>query len=83
MNYTIQEIATIVSGKTYPHLVLYDPGVVQKIAIDSRVISGGKSTLFVALKTSKNDGHNFIQEAYNKGVRNFIIEKKSTPSPSQ
>lgn len=76
MNYTIQEIAAIVSGKIYPHLRLYDSGVVQKIAIDSRVISGGKSTLFVALKTSKNDGHNFIQEAYNKGVRNFIIEKK-------
>ena len=45
------------------------------IAYDSRKISRGADTLFVALKTSNRDGHDFIADAYQKGVRNFLVEK--------
>ncbi|MBP7506766.1 MAG: bifunctional UDP-N-acetylmuramoyl-tripeptide:D-alanyl-D-alanine ligase/alanine racemase [Prolixibacteraceae bacterium] len=43
------------------------------LSTDSRTIVSGSSTLFFALKTRSNDGHQFIRHAYDKGVRNFII----------
>ncbi len=45
------------------------------VAFDSRQISHGGQTLFVALKTSNRDGHGFIEDAYQKGVRNFLTEE--------
>jgi alanine racemase len=43
------------------------------LSTDSRTIVSGPSTLFFALKTNRNDGHQFIRHAYDKGVRNFVI----------
>jgi len=43
------------------------------LSVDSRTIVSGQSTLFFALKTKRNDGHQFIRHAYDKGVRNFVI----------
>ncbi|MDW3651572.1 MAG: alanine racemase [Bacteroidia bacterium] len=45
------------------------------IAYDSRKISRGAETVFIALKTENRDGHDFIADAYQKGVRNFLVEK--------
>ena len=73
MNYSLKEIATIVSGK----LILHDSSVaIQRISTDSRTISSASSTLFFAIKTSRNNGHNYLINAYNKGVRNFVVEKE-------
>lgn len=42
---------------------------------DSRNYFNPKDTLFFAIKTpGGNDGHKFIKELYDKGVRNFIVE---------
>src|SRR5690606_18927425 len=41
-------------------------------AIDSREHIG-KGTLFFAIVTEKNDGHKYITDAYQKGVRNFVV----------
>ncbi|MBD0296739.1 MAG: bifunctional UDP-N-acetylmuramoyl-tripeptide:D-alanyl-D-alanine ligase/alanine racemase, partial [Flavisolibacter sp.] len=43
---------------------------------DSRTITFGASSLFFALKTVHRDGHLFIQDAYKKGVRNFIVSEQ-------
>jgi alanine racemase len=43
------------------------------VAYDTRLISHGPETLFVALKTAHRDGHAFIAEAIQKGVRNFLV----------
>ena len=43
------------------------------IAIDSRAILEGKRTLFIAIKASHRNGHDFIKAAYEKGVRCFLI----------
>lgn len=40
---------------------------------DSRKISHEKNALFFAL-INRNDGHKYIQEAYQKGVRNFVLK---------
>ena len=41
--------------------------------IDSRKGKKFETSLFVALEGSSGDGHQFIEEMYNKGVRNFLI----------
>jgi alanine racemase len=49
------------------------------LSTDTRTIVSGKETLFFALNTGRNDGHNYLRKAYDKGVRNFVIsnEKKN------
>lgn len=49
-----------------------EPGI-SDLLIDSRKLISPAGCLFCALKTKKNDGHNYIRELYFKGVRNFII----------
>jgi alanine racemase len=46
------------------------------VAHDSRAISHGSETVFVALRTPNRDGHDFVADAYHKGVRTFLVERK-------
>jgi UDP-N-acetylmuramyl pentapeptide synthase len=69
--FTVFEIATIVKGK-----LLNDQlsGLsVNEILVDSRSLFRGEGTAFFAISTRRNDGHRFIGELYEKGVRCFII----------
>lgn len=50
--------------------------VFKNIAYDTRNIVNGENTLFFALTGEFRDGHSFIQNAYDKGVRCFVISKK-------
>jgi alanine racemase len=50
--------------------------VFKNIAYDTRNIVNGENTLFFALTGEFRDGHSFIQNAYEKGVRCFVISKK-------
>ena len=69
--YTSKEIATIIDGT----IIIEDQKdqVITDILIDSRRLITAEGCLFIALVTKKNDGHNYIQELYDKGVRSFII----------
>ena len=49
---------------------------INNIIYDTRKISYPDSSLFIAFKGSVNDGHDFIQQAYDKGIRAFIISKR-------
>lgn len=53
---------------------------VQGIAYDSRRVKPGY--LFVALKGSVLDGHDFIDDAVSRGARGIVVEEKSTVLPS-
>ncbi|MCK5305690.1 MAG: UDP-N-acetylmuramoyl-tripeptide--D-alanyl-D-alanine ligase [Candidatus Omnitrophica bacterium] len=46
---------------------------VEDFSIDSRNIDGREA--FMAIKGRRFDGHNFIDEAYQKGVRFFIVSR--------
>ena len=48
---------------------------IRYVSIDSRQILQARQTLFFALKGSQVDGHQFIADAYKKGVRNFVVQK--------
>lgn len=54
-------------------LQLADDMQVEDIITDSRKINKPEQTLFVAIKTRVRDGHSFITDAYEKGVRNFLV----------
>lgn len=70
MNYTIAHIAEI--------LRLPQPGCpAQRISVlltDSRSLTYPQESLFFALRTRNNDGHRYLMELYDKGVRNFVVD---------
>lgn len=48
---------------------------VQTLLIDSRRVSNPKQSIFIAVKGDRHDGHNFISEAYQKGIRAFMVDQ--------
>ncbi|MDR2085071.1 MAG: bifunctional UDP-N-acetylmuramoyl-tripeptide:D-alanyl-D-alanine ligase/alanine racemase [Bacteroidales bacterium] len=70
-SFTIEEILKITSGKLISSSK--EEQIVTEILIDSRQIGKTKNVLFVAIKTERNNGHNYIPELVTKGVRNFLI----------
>ena len=48
---------------------------IESVAFDTRKIINGSNTLFFALRGEFRNGHEFINEAYAKGVRTFVISK--------
>lgn len=73
LSYNISEIASIVRGD----LCSIDENnkTIKYLLIDSRKITSAENSLFFALVTKKNNGHNFIPELYEKGVRNFVVSE--------
>ena len=71
MIYSIQDIATIISAKEKALL----PRHIKYLAIDSRKIVFPKETLFFAITTNRNDGHDFIKDLIEKGVENFVVHE--------
>ena len=48
---------------------------IEEISIDSRTIISPSKVLFFALPGEMHDGHNFIKNAHQKGVRNFVVKQ--------
>ncbi|MBI5218667.1 MAG: bifunctional UDP-N-acetylmuramoyl-tripeptide:D-alanyl-D-alanine ligase/alanine racemase [Bacteroidia bacterium] len=68
-NYNIVEISKIINGKLTGDV---NPGI-RYLLIDSRTLFSPEESLFFAIVGERHDGHNFIQELFNKGVRNFVV----------
>ena len=51
------------------------PCVIEELLTDSRLLVNPAKTVFVALRTANNDGHSYIRELIDKGVRNFIVDR--------
>ena len=71
--YSIDTIARILPAAYLQQANTTD--AIEHLQIDSRRIIHPQTTLFFALQTARRDGHNFLQECYHKGVRNFIVQK--------
>ncbi len=52
--------------------------LLHSISVDTRKIISGFQVAYYALKGEFKDGHDFIKDAYSKGVRVFIVSKKPT-----
>jgi len=71
--YTISNIASVVNGRLISNTD-NDPKI-NDILIDSRKLISPKGTLFIALKTRRNDGHKYISSLYEKGIKYFLVSR--------
>ena len=71
--YNINEIAKIVKGELLNSPLTEIP--VRHLLIDSRKLISPEFSVFFALVTKRNDGHKYIDELYEKGVRTFIVSE--------
>jgi alanine racemase len=55
---------------------------IQELLIDSRQLNNPSLSLFFALVTLRNDGHKYINELYDKGVRSFVVQYLPAESQS-
>ncbi len=53
--------------------------IIDSVVYDSRRILNGNNVVFFALKGGLRDGHTFLKEAYEKGVRVFVVSQKCSP----
>jgi len=75
LDYRYQQISLLLSATESD-----SDAVIQTVSFDSRKIINASNTLFIALAGVFKDGHSFIEEAYNKGVRHFLVSRKGTTS---
>jgi Alr-MurF fusion protein len=67
--YSTGSIAEITGGRLEG-----DPGIIiRQLLIDSRSASVSPSALFIAIPGKQHDGHRYIPELYQRGVRAFVI----------
>jgi len=71
LDYYFNEIA-LVFGKESKEITR-----INSVAFDSRKIVTGENILFFALEGVFRNGHDFLQDAYNKGVRFFVISDEN------
>ena len=71
MSSTIEEIASILGAQR----IGTTSSTIDWILTDSRSLCFPEETLFFALKTKRNDGHKYIPDLYQKGVRNFVVNE--------
>jgi len=72
--FSINEINKIVNGNI---LFKEDENIsIKDILIDSRKLISSENCLFFAISGKRNDGHNYLDRLYYKGIRNFIVSNR-------
>ncbi|HNW75771.1 MAG TPA: bifunctional UDP-N-acetylmuramoyl-tripeptide:D-alanyl-D-alanine ligase/alanine racemase [Bacteroidales bacterium] len=77
--YTLNRICEITGGHILSSRT--DDPYVRDLLIDSRRLVDPAGCLFVALVTQRNDGHRYIGDLYEKGVRLFMIRDRRYLNP--
>lgn len=71
LSYIFSEIALVVSGK----LEGKSEGTIHSVFTDSRSPVKSDQSLFIALKGERHNGHRFISELFELGVRHFLVSE--------
>ncbi len=79
--YSLKEIIAIIDGQVTGPNNTIDPSI-RFLSFDSRTILSGKETLFFALKSGRNNGHRFIEDAIAREVNSFVVEDLPAKTPS-
>ena len=69
--FTFDQLASITQGKI---LANNDHGKIEHFLTDSRKVYHPKASAFVAIRGERHNGHNYIDQLFDLGARNFIIE---------
>ena len=70
MKVSSSDIAKIIKGK----LIGPPDLLVTEIVTDSRQVSYSEGILFIAISGRNHNGHLFIDNLYNRGIRSFVVE---------
>ncbi|GAB4092774.1 type III PLP-dependent enzyme domain-containing protein [Flaviaesturariibacter terrae] len=77
--YSIATIAEVLEAQ------LLQPGDPERpiahLLHDSRAVTFPDSSLFFALVTARSDGHRFVEDAWRKGVRAFVVSQEMDTTP--
>lgn len=73
LDYRISQLTEIVGGTRIG--LSTEDRLIEHVLLDSRQVIFPASSLFIALKGRQSDGHSFIPELYEKGVRSFLVSK--------
>lgn len=68
---SIKKIAKITGGKLH---FSHDEWI-EHLLVDSRKVVVAEGTLFFSLSGLHHDGHHFIYDLYQKGIRNFVVQQ--------
>ena len=71
LDYSIKHISEILAANAH---INNGETIIEHLVTDSRRISFPDTSLFFALETNRRDGHTFIKEVYERGVRNFVVK---------
>jgi len=71
--YTVKHIAEILNAEA---MLANAEANIEQLLTDSRRLIFPETTLFFAIVTPRRDAHNFINELYERGVRNFVVLKR-------
>jgi len=72
--YSIEDVSRIVKGTLLHAGNSQEP--VRDLLIDSRRLASPAQSLFFAIVSKRNDGHKYILDLYEKGVRNFVVSSE-------
>jgi len=76
----LDEVLKAINGELSREKSNISSVIINDISIDSRQINGGE--LFFALKGENFDGHDFVDEALNKGAAGAVVQKDKALSHS-
>lgn len=71
MSYSLQHIARIIQADKIPS----DERTVSYLLTDSRKLVFADTTLFFAIQGPRRNGHEFIPELYERGLRFFVVQR--------
>lgn len=70
--YTAATLAALFSGE---HILPFPDKDVQHVCIDSRKAAWQPQAIFVALQGARTDGHKYIRDAWEQGIRTFLVQE--------
>jgi Alr-MurF fusion protein len=68
-----RELAQVTGGQ---FLNFSEDHAVETLVFDSRLATASLSSVFFAINGLNHDGHRFVSPLYQRGIRQFVIEKK-------
>ncbi len=77
--YSISHIAQLIEAR--PLAPLKGDPQIKHLLLDSRNLTFPEHSLFFARAGNRNNGHDFIADLYEGGLRNFIITQEIDPTP--
>ena len=78
MTYTIERVATLIGAQRLGHA----EARISFVLTDSRSLCFPEETLFFALRSNRNDGHQYISELYRAGCAALWLKKCQLRPPT-